>query len=433
VLVVAIFLILILVLGKGFGSPLPKEITLQFWGVFDDSSFYRDAITAYQNQNKHIHIIYRALSYQDYEKQLIDSFAAGTGPDIWLIHNTWLPKHYGKIAPLPQAVQAPPAGGTKQPLFTFKDFRDQFVDVAVNDLTSQGQIYALPIYMDTMALYWNKDIFNARGISRPPQTWDEFNSDVLKLTTFDTQGNITLSGATIGTAKNINRSTDLLGLLMLQNGTQMTDSSNMSATFSQPVNQQSVGESALQYYTDFANPSKQLYTWNDSQHYSIDAFQEGKVAMLFNYSHNIDVLRAKSPRFNFGVAPMPQFANANKLVNYANYWAPTVSKASPNTFEAWKFLVYLSSTNGASAYLNASHRPAARRDLIDKQKTDADLGVFATQGLSARSWYEIDNNAVETILADMIDSVNFRQTPIRDALIAAENKISLLMSKARQQ
>src|SRR6185369_16413812 len=107
----------------------------------------------------------------------------------------------------------------------------------------------------------------------------------------------------IGTAKNINRSTDILALLMLQSGTQMTSQGNTSATFSRPVNNQSVGESALQYYTDFANPSKQLYTWNDSQHYSIDAFQEGKVAMMFNYSHTTDVLRAKSSRLNFAVAP----------------------------------------------------------------------------------------------------------------------------------
>ena len=33
--------------------------------------------------------------------------------------------------------------------------------------------------------------------------------------------------------------------------------------------------------TDFANPKKSVYTWNVQQHYSIDAFIEGKVAMMF--------------------------------------------------------------------------------------------------------------------------------------------------------
>lgn len=429
VLIVSIFLILVLILGRGFGFAPQKNVTLQFWGVFDNSSFYADAISAYQRDNRHVQIIYRVLNFEDYEKQLIDSFAAGTGPDIWLIHNTWLPKHFDKITPLPQSVQS----DTKKPLFTFKDFQEQFVDVAVSDLTSQGQIYAMPTYMDTLALYWNKDLFNARGISTPPATWDQFNENVSSLTSFDEIGNINIAGGVIGTAKNINRSTDILSLLMLQSGTQMINSTNSGATFSRPVNNQPVGESALRYYTDFANPSRQLYTWNDSQHYSIDAFQEGKAAMMFNYSHTVDVLRAKTSRLNFGVAPMPQFANSNKLVNYANYWAPTIAKASPNSLEAWKFLVYLTSTDGAKAYLKNSHRPAARRDIIETQKTDPDLGVFAVQGLSARSWYQIDNSAIEKIFADMIDSINFQQTPIRNALIAAENKISLLMTKARQQ
>ena len=355
------------------------------------------------------------------------SFAAGTGPDIWLMHNTWLPKHADKIQPLPQEVLK----GEKNPLFTIKDFQDQFLDVTLADLTQNSQIYALPIYVDTLGLYYNKDLFNTAGIASPPATWDEFNNDVKKLTTIDQRGNIVKSGAAIGTAENINRSTDILMLLMLQSGVQMTDSAHRSATFSQQVGGQNVGETALQYYTSFADPAKSVYTWNGQQHYSIDAFTEGNVAMMFNYSHQIATLRSKSARFNFGIAPVPQITGTPVAVNFANYWAPTVSKQSANPVVAWKFLVYLSSTQGATSYVNASDRPSARRDLIEQQKIDPDLGVFAVQALSARSWYQIDNSAIETIFAEMIDNVNFGRMSARDALEAVESEVNVLMTRAQ--
>ena len=419
-------LLLFVILGGGGGGQL-QPVTLQFWGTFDDLSFYDSAISAFERAYPSVKIIYKQIPFEDYEKELVNSFAAGTGPDIWLMHNTWLPKHADKIQPLPQEVLK----GEKNPLFTIKDFQDQFLDVTLADLTQDGQIYALPVYVDTLGLYYNKDFFNTAGIASPPATWDEFNNDVKKLTSVDQRGNIVKSGAAIGTADNINRSTDILTLLMLQSGVRMTDSEHRNATFSQQVEGQNVGETALQYYTSFADPTKSVYAWNSQQHYSIDAFTEGNVAMMFNYSHQIKTLRSKSARFNFSIAPVPQIAETPVAVNFANYWAPTVSKQSKNPTAAWKFLVYLSSTQGAAPYINASGRPSARRDLIEQQRNDPDLGVFAVQALSARSWYQIDNSAIETIFAEMIDNVNFGRMSARDALEAAENKINVLMARAR--
>lgn len=424
--VIVLGLLVFMVIGN-LGGKTPKQATLQFWGVFDDASFYDQAISNFEKANPGVRIVYRNFNDPvEYENQLINSFASGTGPDIWLMHNTWLPKHGDKITPLPQTIK-----GEKQPLFTTKQFQDQFVDVAYKDLTYGGQIYALPIYVDTLALYYNKDIFNTNGIASPPTTWDEFNNDVAKMTIMDDRGNIVKSGAAIGTAKNINRSTDLLMMLMLQGGAKMTDGDNRSATFTSQVNGENVGQNALQYYVDFANQSKRLYTWNSQQHFSIDAFGEGNVAMMFNYSHHIQTLRAKSARFNFAIAPVPQVSGSPVSVAFADYWAPTVSRQSKNPITAWKFIVSLSSVQEAVTYVNSSNRPSARRDLLSKQKDDTDLSPFATQGLFARSWYQVDNSAIETIFANMIEDVNYGRSSARDALEAAESKVNVLMSRSR--
>lgn len=410
---------------SGGGTKKAANATLQFWGTFDEPEYFTTAIREYRKTNPNITIIYRKIPYGEYEKTLLDSFAAGTGPDIWLMHNTWLPKHLDKIAPLDQR--------GKTPIFTYKDFRDKFVDVTVTDLTRGTDIYALPLYVDTLALYYNKDLLNKAGISAPPRTWEDFVQQASLLTAKDERGNITKSAAAIGTAQNVNRSTDLLALLMLQSGVLMTDKDNTSATFAKQVEGISVGEIATQFYTDFANQSKpDRYTWNDQQKYSIDAFADGNTAMMFNYSHHITTLREKAPRLNFDIAPIPQPGGAQISVTYANYWAPTVAKQSKNTLEAWKFLVYLSTTDATVNYLNTSLRPAARRDLIELQRADADIGVYAVQALAARSWYQVDSTAIETIFAKLIDDINFNRTNIHDGLKAAENQVNVIMSKGHQ-
>ncbi len=412
-------MLLYLVFG-GFGGQ-PQKVELEFWGVFDEPRAYDETIRAFRKLNPDINIRYVPFPFEEYEKAVIDALAAGRGPDIWMIQSSWLPKHKDKLIPLDQ--------NDEDLNFKLLNFRQDFVDVAESDLVDNGQIYALPLYIDTLALYYNKDLFNSAGISQAPKTWDEFNEAVRTLTKIDSRGNIETAGAAIGAARNINRSTDILMLLMMQSGVQMVDRERNEAAFANQIGFEPVGEVALEYYSDFANPLKEVYTWNDNLFYSIDAFVTERAAMMFNYSHQIPVIQAKAPRLNFDVALMPQVKDSSVRVDYANYFAPAVSAASKNQKAAWKFLTYLTSRDGVLPYLRESLRPTSRRDLIDFQKTDPDLGIFAKQALSARSWYQIDSGAIEQIFANMIEEVVFRRATVPEAIRTAEDRVTVLMQK----
>jgi ABC-type glycerol-3-phosphate transport system substrate-binding protein len=276
-------------------------------------------------------------------------------------------------------------------------------------------------------------MFNSAGIPSPPTNWEELLDDVYTLTEKDKWGNIKKSGIAMGTAENINRSTDILTLLMLQGGTRMTNEEHSQATFNQVVRFEqerfSPGKEALRFYTDFSNPAKNIYCWNRQIPYSIDAFYEGKVAMMINYSHSIETIRAKSPYLNFAIAPVPQIKDKELDINYANYWGLTVSKNSENSNEAWKFILYLAQKENVEKYLESTKRPTAKRDLIEWQKGDPDLGIFANQTLSAKSWHQIDNSAIEKIFADMIESIVLEKTSLGRALNEAADKVTILMKK----
>lgn len=421
---VLFIIIVAVVLVFGLKEPPPKEsINLEFWGVYDDNEFFQEAITEYTRLYPNVNIVYRKKIFEDYEKDLIDAFAAERGPDIWSMHNTWLPKHKDKIMPLPIG----------EGWMTLKEFKDTFVDVAAHDLVFENRIYGLPTYVDTLALYWNKDIFQTGGVSGAPKKWEDFMMATGLLTKRDSFGNIVRSGASMGTSRNINRSTDILSLLMLQTGTKMTDDRNEQAMFNGFVllegEPYAAGEEALRFYTDFADPQKDVYAWNPEMDYSIDAFYQGESAMMINYSHHIDTIKNKAPYLNFGVAKAPQIKGRETDITYANFWAPTVSIGSKNPEWAWHFLQFLSSKDGAKKYLKKSGRPTARRDLVDWQKNEVNLGVFAEQSLTARSWKQIDNVAIENIFADMIESVVLGQATPRKAINKAANQVNVLYRK----
>ena len=420
IIIAGIVAILIVILLFGLTkSPRPKAAYLEVWGVFDEPEVFQELIENYHKQNKHISINYQKKSLIDYEKELVNAFAADKGPDIWLMHNTWLPKHKDKIKEIPSE------------LFSLANLRESFVDVVEKDLTDGNKIYGLPLYVDTLALFYNKDLLNSAGISSPPETWEELIDDLDKLIRRDQWGGIERAGVALGTAENINRSTDILSLLMLQNGTEMVSEDKKSASFDQSIHLEGEsyypGQDALRFYTDFANSSKKTYTWNREMPYSIDAFTEGKVAMMFNYSHNIDSIKAKAPYFNFAIASMPQIEGRKFDINYANYWAFTVSKKSKAVDEAWKFILYLTKEENAKKYSEKAKRPTSRRDLIDWQKQDLELGVFARQSLTAQNWYQADSNAIETIFANAIESVVLGSATVKKAIETAVNQITLLM------
>jgi len=424
---VAAIIIIIIVLG--FFGVLPifksqlstKKVDLVIWGVFDDKDIFEPIISNFRKENKNFNIKYIKQPSQTYEQDLVNALAAGRGPDIFMIHNTWLPKHFSKLYPAPRD------------LFLIKEYKNNFVDVVYDDFTKDNLIYAVPLYVDTLALFWNKDIFNSVGLPEPPKTWDELVNLIPLIVKKNEFGEIIRPAVALGTAKNISRSTDILSLLMLQNGTKMVDLSRKEATFDEPINVNGrasySGEDALRFYTDFANPLKSIYSWNNQMHFSIDAFAENNLAMMFNYSYQIEALKNKNPNLNFGIAPMLQLKDTPKIINFANYWGFGVSVQSQYAPEAWQFLKFLSQKENLYQYLQDAHRPSSRRDLISIQKNDPNLGIFAAQALSAKSWYQIDNTVIENIFADMIESVVGGSLQYGDALKKAADQITLLMKK----
>jgi multiple sugar transport system substrate-binding protein len=428
-----------------FISPAEKEllkpVELTWWGVFDNPESFREIIADYTAIHPHIKINYRELRQDEFEKELIDALAEDRGPDIFTLHNTWIKKHLSKIEPLPEKTKMAyetiqkSLGLKEEKIIEIKEsasitapqLKNKFVDAVYDDVIIDGKVYGLPLYVDTLVLFYNRDLLNNAGIPLPPNNWSTLQENIKRLTYQDNEGKLIQSGVAIGTGKNVDRSSDIIALLMMQNGAQMTEGRNVIFSSIPPGftdRTYNPGPEAVRFYTDFANPGKEVYTWNKDFPVSVDSFAQGQTAMMFGYNYHIPYLEFKRQgKLNYGIAKMPQIEGRPEI-NLASYWVHTVSKKSKNINEAWDFIQFMTTKEKeAEKYLNNTLRPTALRTLIEGQLENDDLEIFADQLLTAKSWYHgNDPQAMENSLIDMVESINNGAT-LRDAIDLATQKI----------
>jgi len=428
-----------------------RPITIKYWRVWDGPDAFADVINKYRARHPNINIEYKKLRYDEYEQALLEAFATDQGPDIFSIHNTWMKKYQSKglLKEMPEKITMvfPAVQGSvkKEVIYqaqsykspTVNQIKNDFADVVFDDVVIKAlndknvleeKIYGLPLAIDTLALYFNRDLFNNAGITAPPEYWNqEFQQTVKKLTKQNNKGQIIQSGVALGGSDNIERSTDILSVLMMQNGTVMMAGSQVQFHV-QPAafrnKNYTPGLEALRFYTDFSNPAKEVYSWNKELDNSLDLFVNNKLAMMFGYAYMLPEIRERGPKLNFSIAKLPQIEGNSNSINFANYWVEVVSNKSEVPEEAWDFLNYLSKKEQVASYLSKTQNATALRSLIDGQKEDPNIGLFADQILTSHSWYRgADANAAEKIIKEMIDDVIVGQSPIADIIETGAKKV----------
>jgi multiple sugar transport system substrate-binding protein len=419
--------------GGGSSSSASEKISLQIWGVFDEDDAWEEIINGYRAIHPNVSVEYTKLRFEEYKDDLIRAIAEGKGPDIFAVHNTWLGEFNTLLEPMPDAITVShlETQGTlrkEQVLVTtststmsMKTLKQNFIPAVVEDVVWPYQeteksdpvdkIYALPMGVDTMGLFYNQDMLNAAGIATPPATWSDVQEAVKVLTKMDAKGAITQSGIAMGTGQNVERSSDILSVLMMQNGADMTDDRGRVAFHEIPAGTPrdvNPGLDAVRFYTDFANPTKEVYTWNAQQTSSVEAFANGKAAMFLGYSYHLPILRTLAPKLNIGVAALPQISTSGDVqrVNSASYWAQGVSRDSLHSDYAWDFTLYATNEDHVASYLREAGKPTALRAFIDDQLNDENFGIFAEQLLTAKTWYRgKDIDATEDAMNRLIDDV----------------------------
>ena len=430
----------------------PKPIELVYYKMFDDEDVMRPLIQQYVATHPMVTIKYKKFDDQnDYYRTILNELAEGEGPDIFSVPNYWVKNNSKKITPLDPTIASP------------KDFADTFVAVAENDLVFQdpkdgaNKIFALPLTVDTLALYYNKSLYEDRVPSRgrPATTWEVFKEDVFQLTKADNSfERFEVAGTAMGRADNIARAMDILYLLMLQHKVKFYNDGLTHAEFSRQTAISATNLSynpateAIKLYTSFGLASQKNYSWNEymsdvtSDVKEVEAFARGKVATIFGYSYLYQQIQdqiAQLKRQNIKtidpsvikISAVPQVndpeTSTEKRDAYANYFVETVGRNTQHADVAWDFLMFITSKDNIAYYHQKTNRPTSRRDQIEEQKQDAVYGVFAEQVGFAESILVYDWDVYADAFSKAIGDVIATTLGSKEAARAAEDKINLVL------
>lgn len=387
--------ILLVVIGIGVGAFFgfqrfsgSKEVTLTYWGLWENNATLQTMLTNFQTKNPSIKIQYMKQSPRQYRERLQAAIARGEGPDVFEFHNTWVPMLRNELSPAPATVMSA------------AEFSSTFYPVASADLVGGSSVYGMPMMIDGLGLYYNSDLLSTAGVN-PPTTWPELLDIVPKLTVrTDTQ--IQKSAIALGTTGNVENFSDIIALMMMQNGAKLITPTGKEA------------EDTLTFYRKFANPSDPVYTWNETMDNSVYAFATGKVAMMIAPSWRVFDIKQINPSLNFKIVSVPQLPG--NTINWASYWVEGVSTKSKSPAAAWDFVKYLTSKDTATtlyaeeAKARLFGQPYARVDLASTLTSDPYVGAYISGAPTAKSFplasRTFDNGINDKLIKYLTDAVN---------------------------
>ncbi|PIR97993.1 MAG: hypothetical protein COT89_01955 [Candidatus Colwellbacteria bacterium CG10_big_fil_rev_8_21_14_0_10_42_22] len=371
---------------------------LEIWGI-DSEAVWKDVIKGFESTYPGVDVSYRKFSHSSYEDSLINGLAAGNGPDILFFDNNWLLQHRDKIVPLPT---------TKMGLTTLNTLFPQTIE---KDFVIDGRIYALPLYIDTLFLAYNRNHFDQAGIVAPPTTWAELEENIKDLKITNEKGLERAAFAIGGSSASVKNAPDILKLILMQAGAPMVNSK-----LSQADIYSGDRVDVFSGYTAYADPKSSTYTWDNDTRDNLDAFAKGDVSGVFVYSRQLEEIRSKNSLLDIGIGSMPQATS--QAINYPDYYGLAVSNKSKDPSIAWDFIIYATTDKqSASYYQSAMDLPPALRFLIGELKNESGrIGILARQALTAKSWLQPNQKAFDGYFDQAIESVLDETLKARDAL-----------------
>lgn len=424
---------------QGNNQTNSQPITLNFWGVFDDPSIFGPFIQAYQNQHPNVTVTYTRKDASLYEFASLNLLASQEGPDIWLVPLEWLPKHRDKFRPVPTNFLADQAGLIKKPgLFqrpspapSNSDLYTQlFAPATAEGNLSNDQLATIPLSLDTLGLYGNTALLKAAGVERLPATWEELLEVVKRLAKRETFS-LTQPAIGLGASNNVSRATDILATLMIQNQTPMISTDGREALYSQAITKATgepfqPGLAALDFYTSFASPTKENFSWAANQPNDFELFVQGKLPLLIDYSYRVNDISQQNPNLTFTTSPLPQITGTGSPMTLGTAQMVGVPLVSKKSDAAWNFIAFLTNQTNSLAYSRAAGRPPARLALLGDPALETHLRTFAAQAPIARTWHRNEVHKTDAVFKQAIDAVLAGQ-PLPDVLQKLSKQVTHIL------
>lgn len=303
--------------GGSSDETVQTELNLYYW----DESF-RDTMSeitsTFMADNPDIKVNMTTIPWGEYWTKLQTTLPSASGPDIF-----WLNYMY-TLEFAPKGLLLPVEDASIQK----EKFPEATLDMGMHD----GTLYNVPFMLDTVALVYNKDLFDAAGVDYPTAdwTWDDLREAAKKLTVKDANGKTTQYGYCVDPQSQMGTYN-----FLYQNGVSVYDEDMATPNFNSDA-----GREAFQFqydimYTDGSSPTgAQLEELGKD-----DRFMSGQIAMLYTVAPRMTKYYDAMGQ-SLDAAPLPQGKEAACTLNACSF-AGSAKTAHPEQVQ--RFLAFAAS------------------------------------------------------------------------------------------
>lgn len=404
------FIIVGVILFAGFqGSNQAVIGNVVIWGTLD-KNLMSEFLNELRNKNDSFkNVSYVQINENTFDQQLAEALSSGKGPDVFLLPQHSILRHEDKIITVPYDS------------YSLRDFKNKFIEEGELYLNNEGVI-AFPFVIDPLVMYWNRDIFSNVGVAIPPKTWEEFFSLSHKITKKDDNLNIFRSAVSFGEFKNVAHAKEIISMLIIQAGDPITQRSGNRINVS--LDSKST-EEAIDFFTQFSNPVKSVYTWNRSLPSSEKYFISGDLALYFGFASELENLQKKNPNLNFDVTNVPQTTSGSG-VTFGSMYSLAITKSSQNMASAFNVVKIMTDDESLTSLSNLSNLPPVSRNLLSKETNNPYLEIFYNSALLSKAWLDPNNSETNLIFSEMVESIISGRNTIKNAIQNASAEINEL-------
>ncbi|MEK5475496.1 sugar ABC transporter substrate-binding protein [Paenibacillus sp. FSL R5-0407] len=386
------------------------KVKLQFWDMHTEAEqkYFEDLVKEYNSSQDHVQIEYSTYNQADYTAtKLPIAFSGGNGPDIYMISPGDFMKfsNSGYLADL-------------SPYFP-EGVKEDFLPSALEAVTVDGKVLALPYEMELLGLYYNEDMLKQANVE-VPKTWDELLDAARKLTTDKVAGLVLPPDK--GAYFNFN-----FYPFLWQAGGQVLAEDGKTSAFNSPETVKAL-DFWGKFFQENLSPSKLQYgPWE------IDNLGKQTAAMQICGTWAISRIEEVFGDVPIKLAPIP-VPEGGKAVTTAGGWKFAVNAKSKNMDEAAKFVMWAFGDQDPARPLKWATETKfaypARQSVIEAGEEIYNKGlrqVYTNEIYNSGVPEPVYNPAVVEAIGDAMTQVMFGNMTGEEAAKAADAKINEAM------
>lgn len=258
-----------------------QPITLTMWVNEDWLESYRFLVREYQKYRPNVTVKLFSFPWNTYWTKLRLALQNGTGPDVFHMHNSFLYELQPYLEPLPEE------------LFGEKVLAESFDWVTAD---GQEERYCVNLGCATGGVFYNRQLWRQAGLTDAdiPATWDELEALAMRLTRYDTGGNILVDGF------NFKGETEsLLFAMMAQKGQAVFNENSESRFLS------GAGLESMEYLFRLVQQDR---VCDMDQEPAKERFGTGRAAMIYGWSWVANDLALNYPDVEYGFFRIPAWS-----------------------------------------------------------------------------------------------------------------------------